>query len=95
MEPTINTGNNLRKELERLEEVFYDICFLRLKRICPLCQVQLFYKFRNDEIFRRINVNNLVRILLYKIGMFFTNLLSGQIACRSDEVGVPVDPLQH
>ena len=25
-------------------------------------QVQLFYKFRNDEIFRRINVNNLVRI---------------------------------
>jgi len=46
MEPTINTGNNLRKELERLEEV------------------QLFYKFRNDEIFRRINVNNLVRLLV-------------------------------
>merc|ERR1719370_1867062 len=46
VEPTINTGNNLRKELERLEEV------------------QLFYKFRNDEIFRRINVNNLVRLLV-------------------------------
>ena len=42
METTLNTGNNLRKELERLEEV------------------QLFYKFRNDEIFRRININNLV-----------------------------------
>ena len=42
VETTLNTGNNLRKELERLEEV------------------QLFYKFRNDEIFRRININNLV-----------------------------------
>jgi len=27
-------------------------------------EVQLFYKFRNDEIFRRINVNNLVRLLV-------------------------------
>lgn len=46
VETVINTGHNLRKELERLEEV------------------QLFYKFRNDEIFRRININNLVRLII-------------------------------
>jgi len=42
----VNTGNNLRKELEKLEEV------------------QQLYKFRNDEVFRRININNLVRLLI-------------------------------
>lgn len=45
IEPTINTGNNLRKELERLEEVHQ------------------FYKFRTDEVFRRVNINSLVRLV--------------------------------
>ena len=46
VENVVDTGNNLRKELERLEEVHQ------------------FYKFRNDEVFRRININNLVRLLI-------------------------------
>ena len=46
VENVVDTGHNLRKELERLEEV------------------QQYYKFRNDEVFRRININNLVRLLI-------------------------------
>jgi len=46
VENVVDTGNNLRKELERLEEVHQ------------------FYKFRNDEVFRRVNINNLVRLLV-------------------------------
>ena len=46
IETSLDTGNNLRKELERLEEVHQ------------------FYKFRNDEVFRRVNINNLVRLLI-------------------------------
>lgn len=46
IETVVDTGNNLRKELERLEEVHQ------------------FYKFRNDEVFRRVNINNLVRLLI-------------------------------
>jgi len=46
VETTIDTGNNLRKKLELLEE-----------------RSQL-YKFRNDEVFRRVNVNNLVRLMV-------------------------------
>ena len=46
VENVVDTGNNLRKELERLEEVHQ------------------FYKFRNDEVFRRVNVDNLVRLLI-------------------------------
>jgi len=46
VENKVDTGNNLRKELERLEEVHQ------------------FYKFRNDEVFRRVNINNLVRLLV-------------------------------
>jgi len=46
VENVVDTGNNLRKELERLEEVH-----------------QL-YKFRNDEVFRRVNINNLVRLVV-------------------------------
>jgi len=46
IENVVDTGNNLRKELERLEEVH-----------------QL-YKFRNDEVFRRVNINNLVRLVV-------------------------------
>ena len=46
VETVVDTGNNLRKELERLEEVHQ------------------YYKFRNDEVFRRVNVNNLVRLLI-------------------------------
>ena len=46
VETVVDTGNNLRKELERLEEVHQ------------------YYKFRNDEVFRRVNINNLVRLLI-------------------------------
>ena len=46
VENVVDTGNNLRKELEKLEEVHQ------------------FYKFRNDEVFRRVNINNLVRLLI-------------------------------
>lgn len=46
IEPTLNTGNNLRKELERIEEI------------------QQYYKFRPDEIFRRININSLVSLII-------------------------------
>jgi centrosomal protein CEP41 len=46
VETVVDTGNNLRKELERLDEVH-----------------QL-YKFRNDEVFRRVNINNLVRLVV-------------------------------
>lgn len=46
VENVVDTGNNLRKELERLDEVHQ------------------FYKFRNDEVFRRVNINNLVRLLV-------------------------------
>jgi len=46
VENVVDTGNNLRKELEKLEEVHQ------------------YYKFRNDEVFRRVNVNNLVRLLI-------------------------------
>jgi len=46
VEPTVNTGNNLRKELERIEEI------------------QQYYKFRPDEIFRRININSLVSLVI-------------------------------
>ena len=46
VENVVDTGNNLRKELERLEEVHQ------------------FYKFRNDEVFRRVNINNLVRLFV-------------------------------
>jgi len=46
VENVVDTGNNLRKELERLEEVHQ------------------FYKFRNDEVFRRVNINNLVRLIV-------------------------------
>ena len=49
VENVVDTGNNLRKELERLEEVH-----------------QL-YKFRNDEVFRRVNINNLVRLVVEQI----------------------------
>jgi len=46
VENVVDTGNNLRKELEKLEEVHQ------------------YYKFRNDEVFRRVNINNLVRLLI-------------------------------
>ena len=46
VENVVDTGNNLRTELEKLEEVHQ------------------FYKFRNDEVFRRVNINNLVRLLI-------------------------------
>jgi len=46
IEPTLNTGNNLRKELERIEEIHQ------------------YYKFRPDEIFRRININSLVSLII-------------------------------
>ena len=46
VENVVDTGNNLRKELEKLEEVHQ------------------YYKFRNDEVFRRVNVNNFVRLLI-------------------------------
>ena len=46
VENVVDTGNNLRKELERLEEVHQ------------------FYKFRHDEVFRRVNINNLVSLIV-------------------------------
>lgn len=46
VEPVINTGTNLRTELERLEELH-----------------QL-YKFRSDEVFRRVTVDNLVSLMI-------------------------------
>lgn len=45
VEPVVNTGANLRTELEKLDEIHQ------------------FYKFRNDEVFRRITVNNLVSLM--------------------------------
>lgn len=44
--PTIDTGNNTRKQVERLEEI------------------RQYYKFRPDEIFRRITVTSLVTLML-------------------------------
>jgi len=46
VEPVVNTGSNLRTELEKLDEIHQ------------------FYKFRNDEIFRRITINNLVNLIV-------------------------------
>ena len=46
VEPVINTGANLRTELERLEELH-----------------QL-YKFRSDEVFRRVTIDNLVSLMV-------------------------------
>jgi hypothetical protein len=46
VEPVINTGANLRTELERLEELH-----------------QL-YKFRSDEVFRRVTIDNLVSLII-------------------------------
>ena len=46
VEPVINTGTNLRTELERLDELH-----------------QL-YKFRSDEVFRRLTIDNLVSLVL-------------------------------
>ncbi len=46
MEPVINTGTNLRTELERLEELH-----------------QL-YRFRSDEVFRRLTIDNLVSLVV-------------------------------
>ncbi|XP_023328278.1 centrosomal protein of 41 kDa [Eurytemora carolleeae] len=46
VEPVVNTGSNLRTELEKLDEIHQ------------------FYKFRNDEIFRRITINNLVSLMI-------------------------------
>ena len=57
-------------------------------------QVQLFYKFRNDEIFRRINVNNLVRITHRTKFKNVNYPMPGAIACGGHEVGIPVDSLQ-
>jgi hypothetical protein len=46
VEPVINTGTNLRTELERLEELH-----------------QL-YRFRSDEVFRRLTIDNLVSLVV-------------------------------
>lgn len=46
VEHVVNTGSNLRTQLEKLDEIHH------------------FYKFRNDEIFRRITVNNLVSLMV-------------------------------
>ena len=82
VEPTINTGNNLRKELERLEEVVDTLLMHQnaTKLLSHLVQVQLFYKFRNDEIFRRINVNNLVRITIL-FSRLLLNIGIGRCGC--------------
>eukprot|EP00092_Neocalanus_flemingeri_P032393 GFUD01035222.1.p1 GENE.GFUD01035222.1~~GFUD01035222.1.p1 ORF type:complete len:365 (-),score=132.12 GFUD01035222.1:143-1237(-) len=60
VETVVDTGNNLRKELERLEEVH-----------------QL-YKFRNDEVFRRVNINNLVRLLVEQTKLEYQQCPSNQ-----------------
>ncbi len=44
--PAVDTGDNLRRRLERLEEV------------------RRYYRFRTDEIFRRVNVTALLTLML-------------------------------
>jgi len=46
IKPTIDTGNNTRKHLEKMEEM------------------KTYYKFRPDEIFRRVTVTSLVTLML-------------------------------
>ncbi|XP_040580553.1 centrosomal protein of 41 kDa [Lepeophtheirus salmonis] len=46
VESIVNSGNNIRKEIERMEEI------------------RTFYRFRSDEIFRRIKIMALVRLMV-------------------------------
>nr|ACO10318.1 Centrosomal protein of 41 kDa [Caligus rogercresseyi] len=46
VESVVNSGNNLRKEIERMEEI------------------RTFYRYRSNEIFRRIKITSLVQLMI-------------------------------